>query len=116
MFTYTSQKARHTVATVAYQNYDTQGDTEFEYVEDRDPWLSTALSIKTSRLLAVTAKARRRIGKWTLLSEQNLTETRQFAVGIESGIILRPGQVVDIADPVRAGVRQWSRVLPQQLN
>ena len=58
-----------------------------------------------------------RIGKWTLLSEQNLTETCQFAVGIESGIVLRPGQVVDIADPVRAGVRRSGRVRsPPQLS
>ncbi|NDI06146.1 MAG: hypothetical protein EBY58_07740, partial [Rhodobacteraceae bacterium] len=29
---------------------------------------------------------------------------------IESGIILRPGMVVDIADPVRAGVRRSGRI------
>lgn len=112
-FTYsgTSQKARHTVATVAYQNYDTQGDTEFEYVEDHDAVAKYGIINKDIKAVGCYSQGQaHRIGKWALLSEQNLTETVQFAVGIESGIILRPGQVVDIADPVRAGVRRSGRI------
>ena len=113
LFTYTgtSQKARHTVATVAYQNYDTQGDTEFEYVEDHDAVIKYGIINKDIKAVGCYSQGQaHRIGKWTLLSEQNLTETCQFAVGIESGIIIRPGQVIDIADPVRAGVRRSGRV------
>ena len=113
LFTYTgtSQKARHTVATVAYQNYDTQGDTEYEYVEDHDAVAKYGIINKDIKAVGCYSQGQaHRIGKWTLLSEQNLTETCQFAVGIESGIILRPGQVVDINDPVRAGVRRSGRV------
>jgi len=113
LFTYTgtSQKARHTVATVAYQNYDTQGDTEFEYVEDHDAVAKYGIINKDIKAVGCYSQGQaHRIGKWTLLSEQNLTEMCQFAVGIESGIILRPGQVIDIADPVRAGVRRSGRV------
>ena len=110
-YTGTSQKARHTVATVAYQNYDTQGDTEFEYVEDHEAVAKYGIINKDIKAVGCYSQGQaHRIGKWTLLSEQNLTETCQFAVGIESGIILRPGQVVDIADPVRAGVRRSGRV------
>lgn len=113
LFTYsgTSQKARHTVATVAYQNYDTQGDTEYEYVEDHDAVAKYGIINKDIKAVGCYSQGQaHRIGKWALLSEQNLTETVQFAVGIESGIILRPGQVVDIADPVRAGVRRSGRI------
>jgi len=113
LFTYagTSQKARHTVATVAYQNYDTQGDTEYEYVEDHDAVAKYGIINKDIKAVGCYSQGQaHRIGKWALLSEQNLTETVEFAVGIESGIILRPGQVVDIADPVRAGVRRSGRV------
>jgi len=113
LFTYTgtAQKTRHTVATVAYQNYDTQGDTEFEYVEDHDAVAKYGIINKDIKAVGCYSQGQaHRIGKWALLSEQNLTETCQFAVGIESGIILRPGQVVDIADPVRAGVRRSGRV------
>ena len=113
LFTYagTSQKARHTVATVAYQNYDTQGDTEYEYVEDHDAVAKYGIINKDIKAVGCYSQGQaHRIGKWALLSEQNLTETVQFAVGIESGIILRPGQVVDVADPVRAGVRRSGRI------
>ena len=110
-YTGTSQKARHTVATVAYQNYDTQGDTEFEYVEDHEAVAKYGIINKDIKAVGCYSQGQaHRIGKWTLLSEQNLTETCQFAVGMESGIILRPGQVVDINDPVRAGARRSGRV------
>jgi predicted phage tail protein len=42
-----SQKSRHTTATVAYQTYDGLGEVEFEYVEDADALPSLASSIKT---------------------------------------------------------------------
>jgi predicted phage tail protein len=42
--------------------------------------------------------------------EQNLTETVTFAVSIESGIVLRPGVVISIADPVKSGSRRSGRI------
>ena len=107
----TSQKARHTVAVVAWQSYDTRGDIEYEYVEDHDAVAKYGIIKKDIKAIGCYSQGQaHRIGKWTLLSEQNLTETIQFSVAIESGIILRPGMVVDIADPVRAGVRRSGRI------
>jgi predicted phage tail protein len=42
--------------------------------------------------------------------EQNLTETVTFAVSIDSGIVLRPGVVISIADPVKSGSRRLGRI------
>lgn len=107
----TSQKARHTVAVVAWQSYDTRGDTEYEYVEDHDAVAKYGIIKKDIKAIGCYSQGQaHRIGKWTLLSEQNLTETVQFSVAIESGIILRPGMVIDVADPVRAGARRSGRV------
>jgi predicted phage tail protein len=107
----TSQKARHTVAVVAWQSYDTRGDIEYEYVEDHDAVAKYGIIKKDIKAIGCYSQGQaHRIGKWTLLSEQNLTETIQFSVAIDSGIILRPGMVVDIADPVRAGRRLSGRV------
>ena len=107
----TSQKARHTVAVVAWQSYDTRGDVEYEYVEDHDAVAKYGIIKKDIKAIGCYSQGQaHRIGKWTLLSEQNLTETIQFSVAIDSGIILRPGMVVDIADPVRAGRRLSGRV------
>ncbi|BAR14529.1 phage tail protein [uncultured Mediterranean phage uvMED] len=107
----TSQKARHTVVVVAWQSYDTRGDVEYEYVEDHDAVAKYGIIKKDIKAIGCYSQGQaHRIGKWTLLSEQNLTETIQFSVALESGIILRPGMVIDVADPVRAGARRSGRV------
>jgi predicted phage tail protein len=107
----TSQKARHTVAVVAWQSYDTRGDVEYEYVEDHDAVAKYGIIKKDIKAIGCYSQGQaHRIGKWTLLSEQALTETCNFSVAIDSGIILRPGMVVDIADPTKSGVRRSGRV------
>jgi len=107
----TSQKARHTCATVAWQSYDTLGEVEYEYVEDQDAVAKYGIINKDIKALGCYSQGQaRRAGKWALLSEQNLTETVTFSVSIDSGIILRPGMVIDIADPLKAGSRRSGRV------
>ncbi len=107
----TSQKARHTVAVVAWQSYDTLGDIEYEYVEDSAAIAKYGIIKKDMKAIGCYSQGQaHRIGKWLLLSEQALTETCSFSVGIESGIILRPGMVVDVADPVKSSVRRSGRI------
>ena len=107
----TSQKARHTTATVAYQSYDTLGEVEYEYVEDADAVAKYGIINKDIKALGCYSQGQaHRAGKWALLSEQNLTETVTFSVAIDSGIILRPGMVIDIADPLKAGSRRSGRI------
>jgi predicted phage tail protein len=106
-----SQKARHTVAVVAWQSYDTRGDQEYEYVEDHAAVAKYGIIKKDIKAIGCYSQGQaHRIGKWALLSEQNLTETCQFSVALESGIVLRPGMVIDVADPVRAGSRRSGRI------
>ena len=50
---------------------------------------------------------------WT---ENNETDVVKFDVSIESGAVLRPGAVVGINDPVRAGIRRAGRVSNVTLN
>ncbi len=108
----TSQKARHSVVVVAWQSYDTRGDLEYEYVEDHAAVAKYGIIKKDIKAIGCYSQGQaHRIGKWTLLSEQNLTETIQFSVALESGIVLRPGMVIDIADPVRSGARRSGRVI-----
>ena len=107
----TSQKARHTVACVAWQSYDTLGDIEYEYVEDDKAIAKYGIIKKDIKAIGCYSQGQaNRIGLWTLKSEQALTETCNFSVAIESGIVLRPGMVVDIADPVKSGVRLSGRI------
>ena len=113
LFTYTgtAEKTRHTCATVGWQSYENLGEIEYEYVEDADAVAKYGIINKDIRALGCYSQGQaHRLGKWTLLSEKNLTETCSFAVAIDSGIVLTPGTVVDIADPLRAGTRRTGRI------
>jgi predicted phage tail protein len=106
-----SQKSRHTTATVAYQTYDGLGEVEFEYVEDADAVTKFGVINKDIKAFGCYSRGQaHRLGKWALLMEQNLTETVTFAVSIDSGIVLRPGVVISIADPVKSGSRRLGRI------
>ena len=106
-----AQKTRHTVAVVGWQSYDTRGDIEYEYVEDHAAVAKYGIIKKDIKAIGCYSQGQaHRLGKWALLSEQNLTETCEFAVAIDSGIILRPGMVVNIADPLRGGTRRSGRI------
>ena len=113
LFTYTgtAEKTRHTCATVGWQSYDNLGEVEYEYVEDADAVAKYGIINKDIRALGCYSQGQaHRLGKWTLLSEKNITESCSFAVAIDSGIVITPGMVVDIADPLRAGTRRSGRV------
>ena len=112
-FAYTgvSQSARHSVCSVAYQNYKTLGDIDYENVEDADAIAKYGIKHKELRAIGCYSQGQaHRVAKWVLLSEQNLTETVTFSVGVDSGLIIRPGMVIDIVDPARGNLRRAGRV------
>ena len=107
----TAEKTRHTCATVGWQSYENNGEVEYEYVEDAEAVAKYGIINKDIRALGCYSQGQaHRLGKWTLLSERNITESCSFSVGIDSGIVLTPGMVVDIADPLRGGTRRSGRV------
>ena len=107
----TAEKTRHTCATVGWQSYENFGEVEYEYIEDADAVAKYGIINKDIRALGCYSQGQaHRLGKWTLLSEKNITESCSFAVAIDSGIVITPGMVVDIADPLRAGTRRSGRV------
>jgi len=107
----TSQKARASTATIGYQTYEGLGEVEFEYVEDAAAIAKYGIINRDVKLLGCYSQGQaHRAGKWTLLSEQNLTETVTFAVSLDSGIVLRPGMVISVADPLKAASRRGGRV------
>ena len=106
-----SQKTRHTTATVAWQDYDLLGEVQHEYVEDTDGISNYGIINKTTKAVGCYSQGQaHRFGEWLLLSEQNLTETVTFGVALDSGIVLTPGMVIDIADPVKSGKRRGGRI------
>ena len=103
-------KTRHTVAVVSYLDLETR-EQNYEIVEDRDAiakygWVATQI-----KAFACTSRGQaNRLGQWILYSEQYETDVVSFTASVEAGVLVRPGAVIDIQDPVRAGTRLGGRI------
>ena len=105
-----SLKTRHTVVSVSYFNMDTR-EIDFEVVEDAAAIAKFGVIIKQVKAFACTSRGQAaRLGRAVLFTEQNESEIVTFGTSIDSGIVVRPGAVIEIADPVRSGVRRGGRI------
>ena len=110
-FTYSGSglKTRHTVVVVQYFDMDLR-DLAYEVVEDKTGIDKFGVVKTEISAFACTSQGQaRRIGEWLLYTEQNETEVVSFATDIAAGISVRPGDLVKIGDPVRAGVSRSGR-------
>jgi predicted phage tail protein len=111
-FTYSnsSQKTRPTVAVVSYLNLDTR-DTAYEVVEDQDAVARYGVVTSQIEAFACTSRGQaHRVGKWLLYTEQQEGEVITFTTSLDAGVIVRPGQIINVSDPMRAGVRRGGRI------
>lgn len=107
-FSYSSGglKTRPTVAVVKYQDLDLR-DASFEVVEDQAGIARYGVVKAEIEAFACTSRGQaQRLGKWLLYSEQNESETVSFTSSLAAGVTVRPGQIIEIADPLRAGSRR----------
>ena len=112
-FSYTgsSLKTRSTVIAVSYFNMETR-DLDYEEVEAEQAYRNKyGLHVKRVKALGCTSRGQaRRFAKAILFAEQRETEAVNFTVSLESGIVVRPGTIISIADPARSGVRRGGRI------
>lgn len=112
-FTYSgsSLRARHTVALVSWSDPDDLYKTKIEYVEDIEGIRRYGYNPTDVVAVGCTSQGQaRRTGEWLLYSERLETETVSFAVGSE-GLLIRPGEIVKVADSTRSGQRMGGRIL-----
>ena len=112
-FQYSSSsiKTRTTVAVVKYLDV-TLRDTAYEEVLDETAISKYGVNTKNIDAFGVTSRYQaRRLGRWFLYSLANETETVAFTTALEAAALCRPGQIIEIADPVRAGVRRAGRII-----
>ena len=111
-FTYSgsSLKTRHTVVQVSYMDLDAR-DINYEVVEDAEAIAKYGVIKADISAFACTSRGQaRRIGEWMLYSEQNETNTISFQTSIDAGVVVRPGDVVQVYDPVISGERRGGRI------
>ena len=105
-----SLKTRHSVVSVSYFNMDSQ-EVDFEVVEDASAISKFGTIVKQVKAFACTSRGQaQRLGKAILFAEQNESEIVVFSTSIDSGAVVRPGAIIEIQDPVRAGVRRGGRL------
>ena len=112
-FTYqgSSLKQRHSVISVSYFNMDSK-EVDFEVVEDATAISKLGTIVKQVKAFACTSRNQAaRLGRAILFAEQNESETVTFSTSIDAGVVIRPGAVIAINDPVRAGARRGGRII-----
>ena len=105
-----SKKTRPTVAVVSYLDLSTR-EIGYEAVEDNPAIAKYGVITTQVSAFACTSRGQAsRIGKWLLFAENYESETVAFTASIEAGVVVRPGQIIEIADPMRAGSRRGGRI------
>ena len=111
-FTYqnTSQRTRPTVVVAKYMDLELR-DINYEQVIDTANQARYGSVIKNIDAFACTSRGQaNRLAKWLLYMENVEREVVTFSTSIDAGVIVRPGQIIEIADPVRSGERRGGRI------
>ena len=94
----TARKARKTVALVSWNDPNDRYKAKIEYIEDRVGIERYGYREVDIRGFGCTSQGQaQRLGKWTLLSDLNETETISFKTGAE-GFFILPGEIIEVAD------------------
>ena len=102
-----SLKTRHTVINVQYFDLVTQ-ELDIETIEaDATTQAKYGIQTKTIKAFACTSRGQAaRLGKWFLFNEQNSGESCAFVTTAAAGVLVRCGDIIEIADSLKAGVRR----------
>lgn len=95
-------------------DYETVGDDvtgDDANQDDIDRQAKYGIVVKDIKAFACTSPSQaRRLARAVLFSQERESETVTFSTSIDSGVIVRPGSVIEIADPVRSGLRRGGKV------
>ncbi|MGN5354322.1 host specificity protein J [Ralstonia sp. L16] len=111
-FTYagSARKARKTVALVSWNDPADQYRAKVEPVSDRAGIARYGVVQTDVTAFGCTSQAQaQRVGQWILLTSRLETETVTFKVGLDGAVVM-PGDIVEVADPARAGRTIGGRV------
>ena len=106
----TSQKTRPTVVVAKYLDLDLR-DINYEEVIDTANQTRYGSIVKNIDAFACTSRGQaNRLAKWLLYMENVEREVVTFTTSVDAGVLVRPGQIIEIADPVKSGERRGGRI------
>ncbi len=106
-----SQKQRPTVVIAKYLDLELR---DINYVEQIDSANQARYGsvVKNIDSFACTSRGQAsRLAKWMLYMSNVEREVVTFSCAIDAGVLVRPGQVIEIADPVKSGERRGGRIV-----
>ena len=111
LYTGSSLKTRHTVINVSYFDMITQ-DIDIERIEaDAATQAKYGVVEKNLKAFGTTSRGQaRRLGKWFLFNEQSSGEAVSFTTTIDAGVTVRCGDIIEISDSLKAGVRRGGKI------
>jgi hypothetical protein len=105
-----AKRARHTVVLASWDDPQDNYQPRVEYIADEDGVARFGYKALDLRLMGVTSRGQAlRAANWALLSEAELDDTVTFRTN-ELGAAVRPGDIVAISDPMKAGRRYGGRI------
>jgi len=111
-FTYSSssQRVRPTVVVAKYLDLEKR-DVSYEQFIDTENQARYGTIVRNIDAFACTSRGQAlRLAKWTAYMENVERELVTFKTSIDAGVTVRPGQVIEIADPVKSGERRGGRI------
>ena len=111
-FTYSgsSSKTRATVVVVKYFDNELR-DAAYEQVLDTEGMLKYGAIVKNINSFGVTSRSQaRRLAKWLLVTLATETDIVSFTTTISAGALITPGQIIEIQDKLKSGVRRGGQI------
>ena len=106
-----SQKTKANVALVRYFDMS-QRDVGYEVAEDPVSMDKYGVIKRQIEAFGCTSRGQaKRVGEWLIYTEANESEVITFRTSVDAGVAVRPGQVIEVSDPVKAGLRRGGRVV-----
>ena len=106
-----SQKTKANVALVRYFDNE-QRDIAYEIAEDEESIEKYGVIKRQVEAFGCTSRGQaKRVGEWLIYTEANESEVINFTTTVDAGVILRPGMIIEVNDPVKAGIRQGGRIV-----
>ena len=103
-------KTRATVVVVKYFDVELR-DAAYEQVIDNDALLRYGAITKNIDSFGVTSRHQaRRLAKWFLITLATETDIVSFTTTIQAGSLITPGQIIEIQDPVKSGLRRGGQI------
>ena len=112
----TSQRQRPTVVVAKYLDLELR---DINYVEEIDTANQARYGsvVRNIDAFACTSRGQAaRLAKWLLYMSNVEREVVSFTTSIDAGAVVRPGQIIEIADPVRSGERRGGRIVSATTN